>query len=375
MSKKIHIQRAVVAATAMLMMLWVSACTVKPHNTRTSQGSNKAIIDLQKPDQAAVADAKSDKRTRVATRDAKNGRSRSNGKKANNGKKNDAAKTASTQSAKAQPPASAPTASASAATAPGTSASRTSASAATSKPTAAPAKPVVMAKVDDKPKQVIIEEPVKPQASQQVVQLSQQMNSGRPAEYLLGYGDVVEVKFFYTPEYNETVTIRPDGYIALQRVGDIYVAGKTAAELDQYITTTYSEILQNPDVTVLVRQFGGQQCYVMGEVEKPGTIDVAKGMTMMRAIAAAGGPKKSAKMSSVILIRSTDLKKAEASRIDLSFGHLAKRMESDLPISAYDVIYVPKTFVADVGAFMSQIYDIVIPPFDAWARYEYWYKH
>jgi protein involved in polysaccharide export with SLBB domain len=371
MSKIIYIQRAVVSVTAMLMMLWVSSCTVKPHSTRASQASNKAIIDLQKPDQTAAADAKSDKRTKVATRDARNGRSRSNGKKTNNGKKNDAAKTATTASAKAQPAGAAATSAAPAKVSVATAPAPTPAS----KPISAPAKAEVAAKVDDKPKQVIIEEPARPQASQQAVQVSQQVNSGRPAEYRLGYGDVVEIKFFYTPEYNETVTIRPDGYISLQRVGDIYVAGKTASELDQYITATYGEILQRPDVTVLVRQFGGQQCYVMGEVEKPGTIDVAKGMTMMRAIAAAGGPKKSAKMSSVILIRSADLKKAEASRIDLSFGHLAKKMESDLPITAFDVIYVPKTFVADVGAFMSQIYDIVIPPFDAWARYEYWYKH
>jgi polysaccharide biosynthesis/export protein len=362
MSKNIYIQRAVAAGTAMLIMLWVSACSVKPHSTRASQGRNKAIIDLQKPDQTAATDTKSDKRTKVATRDTKNGRSRSNGKKTNNGKKNDAAKAATTASAKAQP---------AAASAVSTKASVVTAPA----PAPAPTKTEVTAKVDEKPKQVIIEAPAKPQASQQAVQVSQQMNSGRPAEYRLGYGDMVEVKFFYTPEYNETVTIRPDGYISLQRIGDIYVAGKTASELDQFVTAAYSEILQNPDVTVLVRQFGGQQCYVMGEVEKPGTIDVAKGMTMMRAIAAAGGPKKSAKMSSVLLIRSADLKKAEASRIDLSFGHLAKKMESDLPITAYDVIYVPKTFVADVGAFMSQIYDIVIPPFDAWARYEYWYKH
>lgn len=362
MSKRIHIRRAVVLAVAVMLMAWASACSVKPRTARTSQGRNKAVIDLQKPEQAASANAKSDKRTRVATRDAKNGKSRNNGKKPANSKKNGAAKPAA-----ATPAPTTTTAAVSASTkAPAASASSAA---------VAPAPAAVAAvKTDDKPKQVIIEEPVKPQASQQAVEVSQQISTGRPAEYRLGYGDVVEVKFFYTPEYNETVTIRPDGYISLQRIGDLYVAGKTAAELDRQITGTYSEILQNPDVTVLVRQFGGQQCYVMGEVEKPGTIEVAKGMTMMRAIAAAGGPKKGAKMSSVILIRSSDLKKAEASRIDLSFGTLSKRMETDLPITAYDVIYVPKTFVADVGAFLSQIYDIVLPPFDAWARYEYWYK-
>lgn len=192
--------------------------------------------------------------------------------------------------------------------------------------------------------------------------------------YRLGYGDKVEVKFFNNDEYNELLTVRPDGKITLQLIGDVDVMGKTPTEITQIITDVYAEILLKPEVTVFVREFGGQLCYVMGEVNLPGAIEISKGMTLMRAVAAAGGPKNTAKLSSVILIRSDDLKRAEVSRRNLSLGNLSKHTEQDLSIQAYDIIYVPKTFIADISAFVTQIYEIVLPPFDAWARYEFWYR-
>ncbi len=193
-------------------------------------------------------------------------------------------------------------------------------------------------------------------------------------DYRLGFGDVVDVKFLGIPEYNETVTVRPDGRISLQGVGDVDALGLTPAELDALLTAQYAEILVNPNVTVIVKNFGGQKCYVAGEVDRPGGLDVDKGMTLLRAIAAAGGPKKSAKMSSVILIRMDPQQRAEATRLDLSYTSGREGLMHDLPVSGNDIIYVPKTFIADVGAFVSQIYDIVLPPFDSWTRYYYWYR-
>ena len=192
--------------------------------------------------------------------------------------------------------------------------------------------------------------------------------------YRLGFGDVIEIKFLGSPEYNETVSIRPDGRISLQGVGELDALGLSPAELDALVTDSYSQILVNPDVTIIVREFGGQQCYVAGEVDKPGSFEVAKGMTLLRAIAAAGGPKKSAKMGSVILIRLDTQNRAEATRLDLSFTSMEGGIANDLPVMGNDIIFVPRTFIADVNAFVSQIYDILLPPFDSWKRYYYWYR-
>jgi len=192
--------------------------------------------------------------------------------------------------------------------------------------------------------------------------------------YRLGFGDVIDVKFLGSPEYNETVSIRPDGRISLQGVGELDALGLSPAELDAVVTQAYGQLLVHPDVTVIVREFGGQKCYVAGEVDRPGSMDVAKGMTMLRAIAAAGGPKKSAKMGSVILIRLDREQRAEATRIDLSYTSMQGGIENDLPVMGNDIIFVPRTFIADVNAFVSQIYDVVLPPFDSWTRYFYWYR-
>jgi len=192
--------------------------------------------------------------------------------------------------------------------------------------------------------------------------------------YRLGFGDVIDIKFLASPEYNETVSIRPDGRISLQGVGELDALGLSPAELDAVVTQAYGQLLVHPDVTVIVREFGGQKCYVAGEVDRPGSMDVAKGMTMLRAIAAAGGPKKSAKMGSVILIRLDREQRAEATRIDLSYTSMQGGIENDLPVMGNDIIFVPRTFIADVNAFVSQIYDVVLPPFDSWTRYFYWYR-
>ncbi len=194
-----------------------------------------------------------------------------------------------------------------------------------------------------------------------------------PDNYRLGYGDVIDVKFFNNDRYNETVAVRPDGRISLPRVGDIKVEGMCVDELDDIITRTYAEILIDPDVTVIVREFGGQKFYVMGEVEKPGTYSLSKGMSALRAIVTAGGPKKSAKMSSVILIRGSEEQNFIAERLNLEMTDLSSAMSHDKRLQSYDVVFVPRTFIADLNTFMSQFYDVALPPFDVWTRWM-WYK-
>lgn len=193
-------------------------------------------------------------------------------------------------------------------------------------------------------------------------------------EYRLGFGDVIDVKFFNASQFNESVIVRPDGRISLQRVGDIKVIGMTPVQLDEIITRTYESILHAPDVTVIVREFGGQQCYVMGEVQHPGAYPVVRGMTLLRAIAASGGPKVGANLKSVILIRTDYKNRVSAKRVNISLDALEKDARLDMQVNAFDMVYVPKTFISDVNAFLSQVYDVVLPPIDVWTRYKYYYN-
>ena len=191
-------------------------------------------------------------------------------------------------------------------------------------------------------------------------------------EYRLGFGDVIDIKFFQHFEFNETITVRPDGRISLAKVGELRVKGMTPADLDSIITDTYRRFIREPDVTVIVREFGGYKFYVLGEVNRGGGFPVERDMTVLQAIAAAGGPKISAKMGSVMILRRGMRQEVEAVKLNLS---KSLKTKSGLRISPHnilvqprDIIYVPKTAIASASDFMRQVYTGILPPLDLYLR-------
>jgi len=191
-------------------------------------------------------------------------------------------------------------------------------------------------------------------------------------EYLLGFGDVIEIKFFRNSEFNETVTVRPDDRISLQKIGELEVSGMTPSQLDSVITTTYSEFVLEPDVTVIVREFGGLNVYVLGEVESPGGYPVERDMSLLQALAVAGGPTNSAKLGSVLVLRRDQGKRGQAIKVNLVKLLKGKSQleiaQNNILIHPYDIVYVPKTPIANVADFMTKIYDVFLPPVDIYLR-------
>ena len=196
------------------------------------------------------------------------------------------------------------------------------------------------------------------------------------SEYRLGFGDVLEIKFFNNEQFNETVTVRPDGRISLEIVGDIFVAGMTPRQLDSLITRTYTEIVKNPDVTVFVREFSGYQVYVLGQVNKPGGIPLQRNMTLLHALAAAEGITEGGQLQSVMLLRKGTNNQLNALKFDLTkalTGSSSKITETDVYIQPLDIIYVPKTFVYSSSTFLKRVWEGLLPPIDTYLRAIYWY--
>ena len=191
-------------------------------------------------------------------------------------------------------------------------------------------------------------------------------------EYRLGLGDVIDVKFFRNPEFNEQITIRPDGRISLPRVGELLVAGMTPAQLDSVITKAYAEFVVDPDVTVIVRQFSGNQIYVLGQVTKPGGYPIQKNMTLIEAVAAAGGATNSAKLGSIMLLRKKPSLELVAYHVSLSKtleGDNKPEMTQNNPLlHPQDIIYIPKTAFSSTTEFMSKLYDGFLTPLDLYLR-------
>lgn len=177
--------------------------------------------------------------------------------------------------------------------------------------------------------------------------------------YRLTAGDVMDVKFAYNPELNETVTVRPDGRISLQMIGDVQAQTLTPLELAANIDEKYSKVLRHPAVSVIVREFAGQKAYVGGEVVAPGTVELRGGLTSLQAILKTGGLKPSAKLDSVILIRYAGEQQAEARKLNLK--RVLEGRETDPMLSPYDVVFVPRSAIAKVGLFVQQYVDSLIP--------------
>src|SRR6201997_3820466 len=107
--------------------------------------------------------------------------------------------------------------------------------------------------------------------------------------YRLSKSDVLEVSLTFAPEFNQTVTIQPDGYITLKEAGHLYAEGMTAEELELAIRAAYSKLLHEPVVTVILKYFWHAYFIASGEVGLPGKYELHGPTTVTAAVAMAGG--------------------------------------------------------------------------------------
>lgn len=197
--------------------------------------------------------------------------------------------------------------------------------------------------------------------------LASASSATRP-EYRIGILDELEIRVRYHERLNGVVKVRPDGRITLEDVGDVYVADMAPSELDSFVTKAYSAVVHAPEVTVIVRSFAGLAVYVFGEVDRPGIVELKPRMTVLQAITAASGPIRGAKLSSVILLRRDTAGALQATRLNLKQSAIKDGAYQDMYIQPEDIVYVPKTFIANVNDFLTQVYDGLFPPFDIYLR-------
>ena len=158
-------------------------------------------------------------------------------------------------------------------------------------------------------------------------------------EYRIGREDVLEVVVWHEPELTRVVPVRPDGKISLPLAGEIDAAGKTPAELQKGLTKALSPYIQDTAVAVLVREINGARVFVLGEVTRPGGFPLRGPMTVMQAIAVAGGRSEFAG-DEVVWLRQKPY--GASDRVSLSFEDLVKgEAAGALWLRGGDVLYVP----------------------------------
>ncbi len=172
------------------------------------------------------------------------------------------------------------------------------------------------------------------------------------ARYILHAGDVITLEYRYTPEFNQTVTIQPDGYVSLAIVGDIKVAGSTLEEVHDQVVNRASDRLNKPDLTLTLKDFQRPYIVVAGEVTKPGQMDMREDMTALQAVMLAGGFKDSARDTKVILFRRVNGEMAEVRQLDLHNVHKTRDLERDTELQPGDMLLVTRNKMEHFSRFM-----------------------
>ena len=187
------------------------------------------------------------------------------------------------------------------------------------------------------------------------------VSRGRKDSYTLAYGDVIEIKFFYNPEFDDIVAVRPDGKISLSPLGDLSVRDRDCEEVADEIEEKMSAYLRNPAVSVIVRQFNLPRVYVLGEVGNPGGFSYQMDMNLLQVLSEAGGLLKTAKTSSVMIVRISTRGEPFAIRADISKVLKEDSFQNNVQILPNDIVYVPDTFIAKVDTFVEQYFADLLP--------------
>lgn len=109
-------------------------------------------------------------------------------------------------------------------------------------------------------------------------------------EYRLGPGDVLDISVWRRPEISRpNIIVAPDGVLSLPQVGVISVNGLTIEETIKKITTLLSRGYEDPEVSILIREFHNNKAFVLGRVSQPGVVNFPGNGTLLEALALAGG--------------------------------------------------------------------------------------
>ena len=166
--------------------------------------------------------------------------------------------------------------------------------------------------------------------------------------YRIQPSDVLEIHYRYTPEFDQTVSVQPDGFAAMQIIGDIKLQGLTLEQVKAAILERASERLKDPEITLVLKEFEKPYFVVGGEVGTPGRFEMRGTVTAIQAIAMAGGFKNSAKHSQVILFRKVSPDLAKTQILNLKAAMTGSASEPNIDLRPGDMLIVPQNRISKI---------------------------
>jgi len=177
---------------------------------------------------------------------------------------------------------------------------------------------------------------------------------GRRPLYRLKPSDVIEVTFTVAPEFNQTLTVQPDGYVMLKDAGVVEAQGLTVVEFEGAVQKAYQGYLHDPEAAIALKDFERPYFVVGGEVGKPGKYELRSETTVAEAVAIAGGLTEQAKHSQVVLFRRVDDELMESRVINLKKMLGDRSLREDSRLQSGDLIYVPQNRISKIARFLSR---------------------
>jgi polysaccharide export outer membrane protein len=198
---------------------------------------------------------------------------------------------------------------------------------------------------------------VAPQATAQMDSVA--MDWSLVPEYRIVPGDRLVLDLGPRPDgssnYTHDQVVRPDGRITVYPVGDVVAAGLTPMDLQKNVTELLSADFRSPRVTVELVSTAASVVHVLGRVDRPGPVAAGPFITVSQAIAGAGGFKDDAARNSVVVIHRNGANSVRVVRLQMD-RILKGESFSDIPLSRFDIVYVPRSSIGNLSIFLNQLF-------------------
>ena len=169
--------------------------------------------------------------------------------------------------------------------------------------------------------------------------------------YRLRKSDVLEIRFTFAPEYDQTVTLQPDGFIGLKGVGNVFVEGLTVPEFTSAVTSACS-FMRDPEISVVLKEFEKPFFVAGGQVGHPGKYELRSPTTVTEALAIAGGLTDQSKHSQVVLFRKQREGFVESHVLNVKGMLSSRKLDEDFELMSGDMLFVPQNRISKIKRFL-----------------------
>ncbi len=164
------------------------------------------------------------------------------------------------------------------------------------------------------------------------------------SDYILQPGDLVEIQVFMEDDMKRILRIATNGTITYPLIGNIKISGYSVSDAEYILSSALKKYIKNPQVSMLIQEYGNKTVYVLGQVAKPAAIQIPpeKPLTVLEAITSVGGFTDIAAVSRVRVLR---MENGKQTSIDVDITQITKQGNKalDIPLKPGDVVFVPQS--------------------------------